>query len=97
MTSEQMQPGDLCLVTGGSGFLASWIEKYLLEGGYKVRGTVRSLQDKKLETLRDLLPGVEFVEADLREERGWSMDANGYSMLHHHKQQSPRKTAPAEL
>ncbi|CAK9256970.1 unnamed protein product [Sphagnum jensenii] len=83
MISEQMQPGDLCLVTGGSGFLASWIEKYLLEGGYKVRGTVRSLQDKKLETLRDLLPGVEFVEADLREERGWTSAVEGCKWVFH--------------
>lgn len=79
-----MQPGDLCLVTGGSGYLATWIEKYLLEGGYRVRATVRSLKDtEKLETLRALLPGVEFVEADLREESGWQDAVDGCKWVFH--------------
>ena len=30
------------MVTGASGFIASWIVKCLLEKGYSVRGTVRS-------------------------------------------------------
>ena len=30
------------LVTGANGFIAAWITKYLLEGGYSVRGTVRT-------------------------------------------------------
>ncbi|MCW7468830.1 SDR family oxidoreductase [Leptospira kanakyensis] len=33
------------VVTGGSGYIASWIVKYLLEDGKKVRATVRSLKD----------------------------------------------------
>lgn len=35
----------LVLVTGASGFLAGHIINILLEKGYKVRGTVRSLKD----------------------------------------------------
>lgn len=38
---------DLILVTGASGFLASHIVKQLLEKGYRVRGTIRSLKDEK--------------------------------------------------
>lgn len=34
------------LVTGASGYLASWIIKFLLETGHTVRGTVRSLASK---------------------------------------------------
>jgi dihydroflavonol-4-reductase len=34
MTSQHMQPGDLCLVTGMTGYVASWIGKDLLEAGY---------------------------------------------------------------
>lgn len=67
-----MQAGDLCLVTGVSGYLASWLAKDLLDRGFRVRGTVRSLADaKRLATLRGLLPGIEIVAADLRSEAGW--------------------------
>ncbi|KAG0562527.1 hypothetical protein KC19_9G153400 [Ceratodon purpureus] len=86
MTSSpsRMQQGDLCLVTGGSGFLATWIEKYLLEDGYRVRGTVRSLKDtEKLQTLQALLPGAEFVEADLRNADGWAAAVQGCKWVFH--------------
>lgn len=33
------------LVTGGTGYLASWIVKLLLEDGVRVRATVRNLSD----------------------------------------------------
>lgn len=79
-----MQQGDLCLVTGGSGFLATRIEKYLIEAGYRVRGTVRSLKDiEKLQTLQALLPGVEFVEADLRSEDGWAAAVEDCKWIFH--------------
>ena len=35
------------LVTGASGYIASHIVRLLLEKGYCVRGTVRSLQNEK--------------------------------------------------
>ena len=38
---------DTYLVSGASGFIASWICKLLLEQGAKVHGTVRSLDNKK--------------------------------------------------
>ena len=66
-----MRSGDSCLVTGVSGFLASWIAKELLDGGFRVRGTVRSLADgNKTGVLRSILPGVELVAADLRSAPG---------------------------
>jgi len=34
------------LVTGATGYIASWIIKYLIEEGYSVHGTVRSLANK---------------------------------------------------
>lgn len=68
-----MQPGDLVLVTGITGYLASWLAKFLLEEGYRVRGTVRSLHDaERMATMRTLLPGAAFVEADLRSAAGWN-------------------------
>ena len=58
------------LVTGASGYLASWIVKLLLEDGFSVRGTVRNLGDSsKTEHLRklgDQFPGkLTLLEADL--------------------------------
>ncbi|KAF8506198.1 hypothetical protein BU17DRAFT_57840 [Hysterangium stoloniferum] len=37
-----VQPGSRVLVTGASGFVATWVVKTLLEQGFLVRGTVRS-------------------------------------------------------
>ena len=64
------------LVTGASGYLASHIVKQLLEQGYKVRGTVRSLKDeKKVAPLRKLVENpkypLELCEADLLNENSW--------------------------
>ena len=70
------EQNDLVLVTGASGFLASHIVKQLLELGYRVRGTVRSLKDeKKVAPLRKLVENpkheLELVEADLLNESSW--------------------------
>ena len=82
--TKAMQAGDLCVVTGVSGYLASWIAKDLLEGGFRVRGTIRSLNDaSKVETLRALLPGVELVEADLRSPVGWPEAVQGARWIFH--------------
>lgn len=68
-----MKKGELYLVTGVSGYLASWIAKQLLEQGFRVRGTVRSLGDAaRAAELHRLLPGVELVAADLRSPDGWA-------------------------
>ena len=40
-----METGDLCLVSGVSGYLGSWIARELIENGYRVRGSVRDLGD----------------------------------------------------
>ena len=37
-------PNDKVLVTGANGFIARWIVKDLLEHGFSVRATVRSLE-----------------------------------------------------
>lgn len=51
------------LVTGATGYLASWIIKYLLETGHNVRGTVRSLAKKdKYEKLLGLPNAKENLE-----------------------------------
>jgi nucleoside-diphosphate-sugar epimerase len=70
-------PAPLVLVTGISGFIASWVAHGALKLGYRVRGTVRSLgNEEKVKHLRDLCPGskykIELVEADLMKEDGWA-------------------------
>jgi hypothetical protein len=41
---DEMSPINPILVTGGSGYIASWVVKKLLEKGRTVHATVRSLQ-----------------------------------------------------
>ncbi|MCG6166714.1 SDR family oxidoreductase [Leptospira sanjuanensis] len=58
------------LVTGGAGYIASWVIRYLLEDGISVRATVRNKSDSAklshLLKLAERFPGkLEFYEADL--------------------------------
>jgi dihydroflavonol-4-reductase len=57
------------LVTGASGFIASHIVQQLLEGGYRVRGTVRDPEKTRREGVLIGMPGanerLELAEADL--------------------------------
>ncbi|CAH1782169.1 unnamed protein product, partial [Owenia fusiformis] len=64
------------LVTGASGFIASHIIKQLQTSGYRVRGTVRSLENEaKIKPLKELCPDaehqLELVEADLLKPETW--------------------------
>ncbi|KAI1160852.1 hypothetical protein F5B18DRAFT_489618 [Nemania serpens] len=43
LTNPSIPLGSVILVTGANGLIASWVADKLLEAGYKVRGTVRSL------------------------------------------------------
>ncbi|XP_015915817.1 uncharacterized protein [Parasteatoda tepidariorum] len=66
----------IVLVTGASGYVASYIIKLLLDEGHKVRGTVRDLNnEKKIKPLKELSPEARFplelVEADLLKEETW--------------------------
>lgn len=42
-----MANGEVVCVTGGSGFIGSWLVKSLLDRGYTVHATVRNLNDEK--------------------------------------------------
>ena len=79
---------ELILVSGASGFLGSHVVKLLLENGSRVRGTVRSLKDKKkTEPLKNLVPGskfeLELAEADLCDESTWLNAVRGCSYVIH--------------
>ncbi|XP_061170792.1 uncharacterized protein LOC133180267 [Saccostrea echinata] len=66
----------LVLVTGAGGFIATHIVKQLQEEGYRVRGTLRSLEDEeRIKKLKELCPDakheLELVEADLTKPESW--------------------------
>ena len=68
--------GEQVLVTGASGYIAKHVVQQLLQSGYRVRGTVRSLRNPdKIRPIKALCPDskypLELVEADLMEPKGW--------------------------
>ena len=76
------------LVTGGSGYVASWIVRFLLEDGYTVRATVRDpAKPKGLEHLHELSaahPGkLTLCAADLLDEGSFTEAMNGCELVVH--------------
>lgn len=86
MATQEQQ---LILVTGGSGFIAGHVILQLLEKGYRVRTTVRSLGKEK--SVRDILTdagmvrgdALEFVAADLLSDTGWPAAVAGVDRVLH--------------
>ncbi|SET49337.1 SDR family oxidoreductase [Stigmatella erecta] len=90
--------GKTVLVTGASGFVAMQCIVQLLQKGYHVRGTVRSVQrsarvtevvGKQVDTGGGRLT---LVQADLSSDEGWAQAADGCSWVLHVA--SPVPTAP---
>ena len=76
------------LVTGASGYIALHVVDQLVKGGYRVRGTVRSLNnDRKVKPLLKLGQGakypIELVEADLLCANSWKKAAEGVDVVMH--------------
>lgn len=75
------------LVTGATGFIAAHIVNQLLEGGYRVRGTVRSLRKPGDIDALKALPGaserLELVEADLTRPGSFDGPASGCAFVMH--------------
>ncbi|MEE9453547.1 MAG: aldehyde reductase [Paracoccaceae bacterium] len=79
------------LVTGASGYIAKHIILQLLNGGYSVRGSVRS--DKRADEVRaamaahlqdkSALERLEFVELDLTDDAGWDAALLDVDVLMH--------------
>src|SRR5277367_1126235 len=80
---------ELVLVTGGSGFIGAHCILQLLNAGYRVRTTVRSL--KREADVRAMLkaggaePGdrLSFIAADLENDAGWAEAAAGCEYVLH--------------
>jgi dihydroflavonol-4-reductase len=86
----------LVLVTGASGFVAMHCILQLRESGYRVRGTLRSLdRAKKLKEIIgkhvDVSDGrLSFVAADLGGDEGWDRAVDGCSWILHIASPVPR-------
>ncbi|KXS19031.1 NAD(P)-binding protein [Gonapodya prolifera JEL478] len=81
-------PSPLVLVTGGSGFVASQLVQLLLDSGYTVRATVRSLANttktSHLLGLAAAHPGkLDLVEADLQTTGDFDECVKGCSVVFH--------------
>lgn len=92
----------LVLVTGGSGFIASYCMIDLLKAGYHVRASVRSLQ--KAAEVKDMLRqgGIQsfdhlsFTEADLGNEASWAEAAKGCTYVIHTASPTPNTDAKTD-
>lgn len=86
---------DTVLVTGGTGFIAQYCILALLEAGYRVRTTVRSLS-REAEVRRHLKVGgaepgdrLSFVQADLGADAGWAEAVAGCAYVIHGASPTP--------
>lgn len=76
------------LVTGGTGYLASWIVHYLLKEGHDVRITVRDLNktskyDYLLQMEKETSGTLTVYEADLLKERSFDKAVDGCDIVFH--------------
>jgi dihydroflavonol-4-reductase len=81
---------ELILVTGATGFVGKWTIIQLLQAGYRVRGTVRSLsKDEEVragvatQTGPEPLSRLELVQADLLDDAGWTAAMQGVTAVMH--------------
>jgi dihydroflavonol-4-reductase len=85
---QEVDMSETVLVTGGTGYVAGWCITALLQRGYAVRTTVRSLE--KEQTVRDAVstvvdPGdrLSFAVADLTSDDGWDAAVAGVDYVLH--------------
>ena len=89
-------------MTGASGYLAGHVIYYLLDRGYLVRGTVRSLKDPtKVNHLYQIHPkykdNLELVEAELLNKSSWDAAMKEIDFVIHLASPFPSKTPKSEF
>ena len=82
MGRNALQRGDLCLVTGGAGFIGSNLAHALLRQGMRVR-VFDDLSTGRLVNLEDLVGDLEFVEGDVRDLEAVHAATQGCAVLFH--------------
>jgi nucleoside-diphosphate-sugar epimerase len=94
--------GELVLVTGGSGFIGAHCILQLLDAGYRVRTTVRSLDREPQVRAMLKVGGVDaggalsFAAADLMSDAGWIEAASGCDFVLHVASPFPLKVPKQE-
>jgi len=80
----------LVLVTGATGFVGKWTIIQLLQKGYSVRGSIRTLSRADevragvaTQTGPEALTRLELVEADLLDDGGWAAAMDGVAAVMH--------------
>lgn len=86
--TESAKKDKTVMVTGGSGYVAGWCMVRLLEQGYTVRATLRSLKKEAAvrATIAKAFPDtsrLSFVEADLTSDAGWDAAMQGVDYVLH--------------
>ncbi|MDR3006809.1 MAG: aldehyde reductase [Sphingobacterium sp.] len=97
-----MENKETVLITGGSGFIASYCMITLLKNGFKVRASLRSLN--KSELVKKMLKqgginnfeDLSFVLADLGNEASWENAADGCQYVIHTASPTPFTNAKTE-
>ncbi|MFT4123516.1 MAG: NAD-dependent epimerase/dehydratase family protein [Microbacteriaceae bacterium] len=88
-------PVGTVLVTGGTGFVARWCIRALLERGFRVRTTVRDLA--RADEVRALHPEpIEVLRAELLEDEGWADAVAGCAGVLHVASPMGAGRAPAD-
>lgn len=93
---------EIVLITGGSGFIASYCIITLLNNGYKVKATLRSLNKSALvkQMLKEgginSFENLSFVEADLQNEASWEKAVEGCQYVIHVASPTPNTDAKTE-
>ena len=88
MTNREIDPPGPVLVTGGNGYVASWVVKELLELDYRVHATVRDPADptrtRHLEAVAEDSPGsLALYQADLLDPAGFDRAMAGCQVVFH--------------
>src|ERR1700744_803206 len=84
-----MENSEMILVTGGTGFVGSYCVLQLLQKGYNVKTTLRSIQKKDdlIATLKNggikSFENLSFVEADLMVDANWPEAMKGCKYVLH--------------